>query len=233
MNVLINWWDEYSLEIILTVGTIFTWAWMVKYRDRLKIKWYAAGIIAILHTTWGVFCVSAFAFAESGWDLSALGNMSLFGGVFLMPVFYMILAKILRVQGAEVFDICTNCTIFTLMCSRFNCLRGGCCRGLLIGETSYRWPTRECEIIFYLVLLVLNTRRLKRGQTNGRLYPVYMISYGVFRFVVEGFREYRGASYFHIAHVWSLVAIGCGGIVYMIMKINGDKSVKKAKKKKK
>ena len=54
------------------------------------MKWYAVIAFSVLHTVCGVLSVKAFAFLETG----DAGNMSLFGGVFFMPVLYFISAKV-------------------------------------------------------------------------------------------------------------------------------------------
>ena len=85
--------DKIPLLILLTVGAAFTCTWLILLRKRLSIAWYAAALIAIAHTAYGVLTVKAFAFLETGFDGASLGNMSLFGGVFMMPLAYWLGAK--------------------------------------------------------------------------------------------------------------------------------------------
>ena len=89
------------------------------------MKWYAALPISICHTLYGVLTVTVFAFLETGFDSNSLGNMSLFGGVFFMPLAYWLGAKLSKRKMADVFDIFTICMIFTLMCARINCIIAG------------------------------------------------------------------------------------------------------------
>ena len=80
--------DKIPLLILLSVGAAFTAVWLALLRKRLNMAWYVAIMIAIAHTVYGVLTVKAFAFLETGFDKSSLGNMSLFGGVFMMPLAY-------------------------------------------------------------------------------------------------------------------------------------------------
>ena len=127
---------EVSLWILLSIGFIGTAVWLILLRKRLNMAWYTAIPIAILHTVCGVLTVKAFAFLETGFDKGSLGNMSLFGGVFLMPLAYWLGAKISKRPLDEVFDVFTPCMIFTVMCARVNCILSGCCRGLPIPGTN-------------------------------------------------------------------------------------------------
>ncbi|MBO5797278.1 MAG: prolipoprotein diacylglyceryl transferase [Clostridia bacterium] len=185
---------------------------MSENRKRLGIKEPMAALLALVHTVVGVFSVKAFAFLESG-DFS---GMSLYGAVFFLPLVYYIGAKLTKRRVADVFDVFTFLTVFTLMLARINCLFGGCCLGKLVPwSDSVRWPTRELEIVFYVVLLFWFGRLSKKPRHSGKLYPLYMLSYGAFRFVVEWFRESENMwGFLHISHIWSLVAILVGASVY-------------------
>ena len=66
---------------------------------------YAVFPVAVLHTLIGVLSVKIFAFLETGFNPDSLGNMSLFGGVFFMPVLYFISAKVSKRNIKTVFDI--------------------------------------------------------------------------------------------------------------------------------
>ena len=210
-----EWISRHFLLMMLLTGTIFTFCWLYAHRELLKLKWYTAVLIAVLHTTWGVFCVKVFAFAESGFDLKTVGNMSLFGGVFLMPAFYFCMAKLLRLKCAQVFDCCTICMIFTLMCARVNCLVSGCCFGWHIPGSRLRWPTREAELAYYVFFMIWIVKRLSSGRIKGEIYPIYMMSYGVFRFIDEFFRFYEAGTLMHPAHVWAAISFCIGIGIYM------------------
>lgn len=209
-----NWMEDHSLPMLLLVGTVFTFFWLVRFRERLGLKLYTAALLALLHTVVGVFCVCAFAALEA-LDIRAFGNMSLFGGVFFMPILYFALSKLLHCPGKEVFDIFSICMLFTLMCARINCLAAGCCTGKQIPGTVMHWLTRELEIVFYLVCLVIFGRWVWKEKINGKIYPEYMMAYGVFRFIIEWFRTSDSPYIFHKAHIWALLSLCLGLAVYL------------------
>lgn len=186
-------------------------------------------MLAAVHTLCGVACVKAFAVAESGFDMSKAGNMSLFGGVFLMPAAYFAGAKIFKRPPADVFDVFSICMIFTLLCARINCIISGCCAGRYIAGTHWRWPTREAEIVFYIVLLAVLIRQIRSGRSRGLIYPLYMSAYGAFRFIDECFRTSDSGHFFHLAHIWALISLFAGLSIYYSEK---EKQKKKGTRKK-
>lgn len=223
MPLIVQWISEHSLWLLLGIGTVFTCVWLLKYETALKIHWQAAVLFSILHTAAGVISVKAFAVAETGFDFSTVGNMSLFGGVFFMPVLYYAAAKLSHRNVSTVFDVCTISMVFTVMCARINCLLAGCCFGNRIPGLSLRWPTRELEIIFYIILLVVLGKKVNSGNTDGIIYPLYMVFYGVFRFIIEGFRYNSNGNYFHLGHLWALISVFLGVSFYTGMKKKGRK----------
>ena len=226
MPVTAAWLQDNALYLLLALGTIFNIFWLFNFRDRLKMKWWAVLLISVLHTVYGVLTVMLFAFAESGFNPDSLGNMSIFGGVFLMPIAYFLGAKLFKRKPGEVFDIFLICMMFTLMCARINCIISGCCKGCLIfGSETARWPTRELEVVFYIVLLIIFGRRVKRNESRGELYPAYMFLYGIFRFITEFFRvSERSAGIFHLSHLWALIAFGLGVSIYYELQSKNKKT---------
>lgn len=204
---------DHALWLLLLVGAIFTAVWLVLLRDRLRMEWWIAIPIAIMHTAFGVFAVKVFAFLETGFDVESIGNMSLFGGVFLMPVAYLLGAKVSKRPPGEVCDLLAPCMIVTVMCARVNCIVSGCCKGILIPGTTtgMRFPTREAEILFYVVLLAILCPKIWKRKTEGKAYPIYMVGYGIFRFIIEFFRVYDDSDMLlHRAHLWAVVALIIG-----------------------
>ena len=209
----ISFLQQNRLYLLLALAAVCTILWLLHFRGRLRMTWYVALGLSLLHVVYGVFCVKAFAVLEG--SEPGGGAMSLFGAVFFMPLAYWLGAKLTKRSAAEVFDIFAICMIFTLMCARVNCLFAGCCLGRQISSASaLRWPTRELELVFYVVFLFLMAPKVWEGAAHGQVYPVYMIAYGVVRSVLECFRVSATNTVFHMAHVWALASLAIGAAVY-------------------
>lgn len=211
---LLTWLSDHALILLLGCGTLFNVYWLHRCRERLHLRWLSVLLLSVLHTVLGVLSVKVFALFETG----NFSNMSLFGGVFFMPLFYWGVAKLAKQKAADVFDVFTICLVFTLMCARLNCIISGCCLGAHIpieGLTHLRFPTRELELLFYVILLSRLWRKVLSGSARGMIYPIYMISYGIFRFVTETLRfSDRTDSILHISHLWALLSLGIGISIY-------------------
>lgn len=211
---LFTWLTDHALILLLGCGTLFNVYWLHRCRERLHLRWPSVLLLSVLHTVLGVLSVKVFALFET----ENFSNMSLFGGVFFMPLFYWGVAKLAKQKAADVFDVFTICLVFTLMCARLNCIISGCCLGAHIpieGLTHLRFPTRELELLFYVLLLSRLWRKVLSGSARGMIYPIYMISYGIFRFVTETLRfSDRTDSILHISHLWALLSLGIGISIY-------------------
>lgn len=211
---LLTWLSDHALILLLGCGTLFNVYWLHRCRERLHLRWLSVLLLSVLHTVLGVLSVKVFALFETG----NFSNMSLFGGVFFMPLFYWGVAKLAKQKAADVFDVFTICLVFTLMCARLNCIISGCCLGAHIpieGLTHLRFPTRELELLFYVLLLSRLWRKVVTGSARGMIYPIYMISYGIFRFVTETLRfSDRTDSILHVSHLWALLSLGIGISIY-------------------
>lgn len=211
---LFTWLSDHALILLLGCGTLFNVYWLHRCRERLHLRWLSVLLLSVLHTVLGVLSVKVFALFETG----NFSNMSLFGGVFFMPLFYWGVAKLAKQKAADVFDVFTICLVFTLMCARLNCIISGCCLGAHIpieGLTHLRFPTRELELLFYVLLLSRLWRKVLSGSARGMIYPIYMISYGIFRFVTETLRfSDRTDSILHVSHLWALLSLGIGISIY-------------------
>ena len=211
---LLTWLSDHALILLLGCGRLFNVYWLHRCRERLHLRWLSVLLLSVLHTVLGVLSVKVFALFETG----NFSNMSLFGGVFFMPLFYWGVAKLAKQKTADVFDVFTICLVFTLMCARLNCIISGCCLGAHIpieGLTHLRFPTRELELLFYVLLLSRLWRKVVTGSARGMIYPIYMISYGIFRFVTETLRfSDRTDSILHVSHLWALLSLGIGISIY-------------------
>ena len=216
MEIVFAFLNENSLYFLLFAGGLGTFFWLLTFRKRIRSGWFPILLLSVLHIVFGVLSVKLFAFLESPSEKFG-SSMSLFGAVFFMPCLYYTGSKIFKRDTRQVFDLFTVPLVFTLACARVNCLLTGCCKGMIIPfvrDGTVRWPTREAELLFYAVFLSLIIIRISRNRSNGEIYPIYLLSYGLFRFFVEGFRESSAKSVFHMAHFWAVIAVCAGAAFY-------------------
>ncbi len=86
---------------------------------------------------------------------------------------------------------------FSIAIGRVGCLLAGCCRGtpwdgplaLTDADGVARHPAPIYELLFCLAVGAAFVVLLRQGRLRGRLFAVFLLAYGLFRFVVEGVRD--------------------------------------------
>ncbi len=142
-----------------------------------------------------------------------------------MPIYYAIYAVIKKLSFRTVFDIFVIPLAGTLFFARCNCLYGGCCLGVMT-PGGWRVPTREIELAFYAILIIFMSTWIVKGKANGLAYPTYMAAYGLFRFIIEWFRDAGNESLFHMGHIWAIVSMVIGtGLILLIVISNKKKQI--------
>lgn len=203
------------LYALLFVGVIFCFVWLLLFRKSLSMNVFYALVLSFLSMAAGVFSVSLFAWLESIGNPESGGKISLFGGVFFMPVFFWLGSKLSKRKISTVFDIFSIPMIVAMMCGRTSCLLTGCCEGLPIpGMNGIRWPTRELELVFYIVFLLIVAPKVLKRKTCGEVYPLYMTAYGFFRLIIETFRTTNSNTLIHLSHFWALISLSLGISLY-------------------
>lgn len=88
---------------------------------------------------------------------------------------------------------------FSIAIGRVGCLLAGCCYGI---ETDcpvalpdahgmMRHPTALYDLMFHVALGGIFIMWLRQGRYRGRLFALHLVSYGVFRFLIEELRDSR------------------------------------------
>lgn len=206
--------EEHFLLLSLMAATAVSITVLFMYRKILEISGIHTCLLAFVHTFMGVVSVKIFGALETSDDILN-ASMSLFGAIFFLPLFYFIYGKVMKKDIRTVFDILSICLIGSLMCVRGNCIVSGCCMGLPIPGTDIYWPTREAEIVFWIIIFLKYLNHVEKKGVKGNLYPKMMAFYGVFRFIEEFFRQGTSlAGALHISHIWAIISFCIGSTLY-------------------
>ena len=81
-----------------------------------------------------------------------------------------------------------------------------------------------------IVMLILLIPRAKKSKNPGSIYPLYMASYGAFRFLDEFFRTSSTGMLFHLSHVWAAIAFAAGLSIYIEINARNHQRKKVIKK---
>ena len=203
-----------SVYFYVLIGLITGFAILYSYKDYFFISnAFKLFYQCVLFSVFSVISVLLFAVFEqviTGHRV-VFGAVSTYGVYLFCPIFIFL---IFHKDRKIVFDLFALYVLPSLFFQRIRCITNGCCIGKLIGINDYRWPTRESEMLFYIVMLLFFIRKKKhKDLKTGEMFPILMIAYGILRFVEEFFREGNGV--IHLAHLWSILSIIIGYCLYL------------------
>jgi len=233
MKYITGYFTNYAMLTAIILGSIIMTVWWLKFSNKLNMKWYVAPLLSIGHFVLGAIALRIWGSLEVALGFDANATMKLFGGLFLLPPVYYLGAKITKRNVALVMDIAAVCCMIGFI-GRFSCLVAGCCQGIpIFPNSSVRWPLNGIEMVFCTAFVLFFWQRVYCRKNAGLVCPIMGISYGLLRFVLEWFREeYTTVGIFHLAHIWSLLAIAIGAIaMYFIKKNSKPRSKQKICKK--
>lgn len=160
----------------------------------IQTQWYRIKLwkvlpTAVILTIVGTFGTYIWFFIENHW----IGGTSFYGAVFVVPVIFSGVAKLLHIPYAELMDICAPAECAMLMVMKIQCQISGCCGGKPIftfadGSVFY-FPSQIAEFVNAFVILIVLMILSRDPKQQGTLYPWYMMIYGITRFVLNHLRE--------------------------------------------
>ena len=222
----------YRMFLLLFFSAMFMFVWLLQFQKDTKIKWYGALALALLSQVIGLLGAFLLAQFEGFLGGGPAGIISMFGVVMTIPLLAIVLGKITKRDVRMMCDIYSLAIVIGMFFGRINCVFAGCCGGIYIDFLGFEWPAREVELLFYLVIGFIMGRRCIKRTFDGRCLPIYLISYGVFRFFNELLRTGDPIlGPFHIAHVWCTLFIIIGIVTLVILNNKDKKNNVKPKRK--
>lgn len=217
-------------KIVMICGFFALFILMFMRRNRYNLTVGQTVLFTLCVIVSGVFGTKVMFALESGGRWS---GFSFFGAVFIVPLLMMLLGRLVKLKPLQSLDACAPCGALMVGVMRIGCLIEGCCGGWLctIGNTTFRWPTQIMECIADICILVLLLRKEKKDPGSGQLYFLFMASYGIMRFCIEFLRESKSHTLFHLSHVWAIISIIIGVLMYLYIDKRNNKPKVKANRK--
>ncbi|MBR2902934.1 MAG: prolipoprotein diacylglyceryl transferase [Clostridia bacterium] len=189
-----------------------------------RLRIYKLPLIVFLSSVIGLLSASFWHFIENG----RFDGISFFGCVFIMPLAAIAESFVVREKMSDLLDEFSVCICVMLAAMKINCCMSGCCGGrdISLFGINYNFPSQQAEFINAVILMaILLTLAISRKH-RGKLYPLFMVLYGVTRFFLNFFRQeydlYKGG-FPPWGTVWSIVSIIIGIVWLSTIKKNSSK----------
>ena len=208
-----------SILTFLAVGTGLMLITMAIIAQKFQLKPWKWILITLLLTASGVAGVKLMAFIESG----SFNGYSFFGAIFFTPFIMLLIALLLKVPLRDMLDMIAPCECAMLVAMKINCYISGCCYGRHIGIDQYgayiRFPSQIVEGVNALLICVFLIYLIKNNRIKGKLFFLYMIVYGVSRFLLNLFRDTEAFIWILPAgNFWALLSVLLGSVFYFFLK---------------
>lgn len=130
------------------------------------------------------------------WSLLLTSGRSIVGALILGFLFAEIAKPLLRYRMPP-NDRFAAVLPFTIGVGRLGCLLAGCCRGLpysgplaaVDASGVARYPVQAMEMIFHISVGAAFMFMVRRRILVGRLFSLYLVLYGLYRFFTEFIRD--------------------------------------------
>ena len=212
------------------IGIVASQIYYLFFGRQYGFKWYQSFFFGILFLIFEIIGAKTLYILENTHDVIENGirfsGFSLFGIMFSVPLLVLPLAKLLKISYGKLMDFASVGILIELAFYRVGCTLVGCCEGIpfVFGLTyphgKILFPVQPLEatldIIIAVTLIILYK---KKRLFNGEQYLLYMIAYGIVRFVLEFFRERKMLFWvFSLSHVWAALAIIIGSELLLWLK---------------
>ena len=206
--------------LYVAIGTIFMFIPILVQSISYKIKIWKSVIVAILLAITGTVSTYLMFLIENRF----FGGISFYGAVFFVPLFFIPIALILKENYFLLTDLCAPAECAMLVIMKIQCLMAGCCRGVILYTnaegTEVRFPSPIAEMINAIILCIALLILARKISNRGIIYPLYLILYGVSRFILNIGREefFITEKFLPMGSIWSIVAVIVGIIWIFVFK---------------
>lgn len=198
--------------IALAAGTLAMLILMLIIGIKYRIKLWKCVIVSISLTIVGTIGTYLMFFVEN----SVFEGCSYYGAVFFVPIVFLYYAKLIQIPYKDLMDLCAPAECVMLAIMKCQCLLAGCCGGRVMYLTpegaAVMFPSQIVELVNALVIMAVLMGLAFVPKLRGKLYPIYLVVYGITRFVLNCFRmeQFPLLAGLTPGCLWSLIAIFIG-----------------------
>lgn len=196
----------------LAIGTCAMCILILIMMKLYRVRMWKGLPVAIILTVTGTISTYIWYFIES----ARFGAQSYYGAVFLIPLAFVYVAKLLRIPYTQLLDFCAPAECVMLAIMKYRCAVDGCCAGKVLlaiaMDGSVVFPSQIAELANALIIMIVLLVLAFCGKNRGKIYPWYMVIYGGTRFVLNLFRADTTPVLLGlpIGNLWSLLAVFLG-----------------------
>lgn len=202
-----------STKVFLAVGIILMFVLLLMRRKKysLSISKTIYSFISIAFC--GVLGVFIMFYLENG----VWGGISFFGSILIGPLLLIPFSLVLKIPFFKALSWCAPSICLVHIMSKINCYIVGCCSGNDFYNSMIPIPLQLLEglLIFVILLILLLAEKILKNKNN--VFPIYLVLYGIVRFVLNYYRKDIAVFYILPAgNFWSIISVMTGLFLVII-----------------
>lgn len=181
--------QQYGYRGFQVVGALSIVVLTVVRRREYGLSVFRSILFPLVLVACGILGAKLLSFVKSGF--TSFAGMAFYGAIFLIMLLMPLVGRLFRLTPVQTLDLSAPEVTSFISFFRFGCYCAGCCGGVIctIGSFTFRWPAQMLESFGDMVLTAVLLLMERREDNQGTLYPIFMISYGGMRFVIECMRN--------------------------------------------
>ena len=211
--MLARFFADYGYQFFLIAGSVAVMALMLSRRHIYSLSIFQAILYALSLLAIGILGTRVLYFFETG--MESFSGRSFFGAIYLVLILMPWIGLLFKLKPLESLDACAPCGVGMVSFMRFGCFCAGCCGGVPIGDTGRVWPVQLMEGFGDMLILFLILYTERKGHLRGKGYPMFLLSYGVLRFILEFIRD-TAKDWGGLAHGQWFAMVGVGIALLMM-----------------
>ncbi len=211
--------------LFVLIGTAVMFVLALIRRKEYLFTASQSAILTFLLAFSGVIGAKLMFMLESlEWDFSLSGGISFYGSVLLIPVLSILISSAFRIKYLKLLDFYAPMICAMLAVMKLNCLRSGCCGGILLYTSDagkeIHFPSQIAELLIAFAIMMFLLKFEEKSENGGLSYPIFLLVYGILRFTANFFRKDLVPLVWIIpgGHLWSLVSIIIGAFSFIYIK---------------
>ena len=170
----------------------------VFYAKNYKISKKDAAILTIVTYAIAYVWVYVLAYIEN--QFSNWGANNIVRAFVWFPLIALIPNLFLKIDKKDLCDFIAPCCALVQAISHIGCIFAGCCQGYPMTDGLYNpvsqmtvFPSQlvECGVALAIFFLCIWMAKHFGDSVNGKIFPLFLVSFGATRFVLEFFRANR------------------------------------------
>lgn len=226
----------YNLWHIPNVITLMVFCLLYSKKYKIK-KLHSILIVAIIYAL-GLLWILFLGWLASG--CQSWGSNNIVKGFIFFPIFALIPAKLFKLDECRIWDFIAPCFPLLQFMAHLACNFAGCCYGFAMEGgiwnpqlEQYLFPIQLLESGVSLLIFVacLLYARKDDFKVTGKVYPFFLITFGITRFFLEFLRNNEkvfGNVSSLALHALFMVLVGC--VWFLLLRKSAQIKAENAKK---